>query len=227
MIKINGNLGNKVYLACSGGVDSMAILDFLRKGNKEVVVCYFDHGTKHSHEVFLKLKDYCYKEKIGMICGKSSREKDSGESLEEYWRNIRYDFLHSIDGDVITCHHLDDVVETYLFTTFHGMTKLISYRNRNVIRPFLETRKKDFIKWCLDKNVPYWDDESNKDTRFARNRIRHNIMPEVIKVNPGIHKVVRKLLEQGEKIKKKDWIPSISNGRIISKEELSDRRRGW
>lgn len=194
MIRIQGNLGSKVYLACSGGIDSMAILDFLRKSRKEVVVCYFDHGTKHSHDVLIKLKEYCDNEKIEMICGKSTREKNKNESLEEYWRNIRYDFLHSIGHDVITCHHLDDVVETYLFTTFHGKSKLISYRNRNVIRPFLCTRKEDFVKWCERKKVPYWDDKSNKDVRFARNRIRHNIVPEVLKVNPGIHKVVKRLL---------------------------------
>lgn len=197
MIKINGDIPNKIYLACSGGVDSMAILDFLRKGKKEVIVCYFDHGTKHSKDVWVNLKNYCDENGIKTIYGGGSpRPKLKDESLEEYWRNIRYEFLHSLDSDVITCHHLDDVVETYLFTSFHGNAKLISYRNKNVIRPFLGTRKSEFIKWCKDKNVPYWDDKSNFDVNFSRNRIRHNIIPEVLKVNPGIHKVVKKLLDK-------------------------------
>ena len=92
-------------------------------------------------------------------------------------------------------HHLDDVIETYLFSTIHGKSKLISYRNQNVIRPFLGTKKSDFVKWCQDKKVPFWDDKSNLDVDFARNRIRHNIIPEVLKINPGIHKVVKKLLD--------------------------------
>jgi len=195
MIKIYGEIPHKIHLACSGGVDSMAVLDFLRRGKKEVIVCYFNHGTPHSKYVWDHLKDFCYKEGIKTLYGEVKRDKLKGESLEEYWRNIRYDFFNSIDGDIITCHHLDDVIETYLFSTIHGKSKLISYRNQNVIRPFLGTKKSDFVKWCQDKKVPFWDDKSNLDVDFARNRIRHNIIPEVLKINPGIHKVVKKLLD--------------------------------
>ncbi len=196
MIRVNGEIPHKIYLACSGGIDSMAVLDFLRKGKKEVTVCYFNHGTKHSQDVWTHLKEYCDKEDIKTLYGEVNRDRLKDESLEEYWRNIRYDFLNSIDGDVITCHHLDDVVETYLFSTIHGKSKLINYRNKNVIRPFLGTKKSDFLKWCMDKEVPFWDDKSNSDVNFSRNRIRHNIIPEVLKINPGIHKVVKKLLDK-------------------------------
>lgn len=196
MIRIYGEIPNKVHLACSGGVDSMAVLDFLRKGKKEVIVCYFDHGTIHSRGAWVLLKNYCDRQGIQTIYGEVERDREKDESLEEYWRNIRYDFFRSIDGDVITCHHLDDVVETYLFSTIHGKSKLINYRNQNVIRPFLGTKKSDFIKWCEEKKVPFWEDKSNLDTSFPRNRIRHNIIPEILKVNPGIHKVVKKLLDK-------------------------------
>lgn len=195
MIKIYGEIPHKIHLACSGGVDSMAILDFLRRGKKEVIVCYFNHGTSHSKYVWDHLKNFCDKEGIKTLYGEVKRDKLKGESLEEYWRNIRYEFFNSIEGDVITCHHLDDVIETYLFSTIHGKSKLINYRNQNVIRPFLGTKKHDFVKWCQDKNVPFWDDKSNLNVDFARNRIRHNIIPEVLKINPGIHKVVKKLLD--------------------------------
>jgi len=95
---------------------------------------------------------------------------------------------------IITAHHLDDAVETYLFSSFHGTSKTIPYNRKKVIRPFLLTRKSEFEAWCANKNVPYWSDASNKDLRFARNRIRHAIMPEVLRVNPGIHKVVAKMI---------------------------------
>ena len=196
MIKIYGEIPHKIHLACSGGVDSMAVLDFLRRGKKEVIVSYFNHGTQHSKWVWDGLKSYCDKEGIERVYGEVDRDREKGESLEEYWRNIRYKFLNSIDGDVITCHHLDDVIETYLFTTINGKSKLINYRNQNVIRPFLGTKKSEFVKWCQNKSVPFWDDLSNSNTDFSRNRIRHNIIPEVLKINPGIHKVVKKLLDE-------------------------------
>ncbi len=199
MIKFYGKIPQKVNLACSGGIDSMAILDFLRRGKRDVTVCYFNHGTPHSKWVWESLKAYCDEQKIKTIYGEANREKKKEESLEEYWRNIRYDFFKTIEGDIITCHHLDDVLETYLFTTLHGKSKLINYRNQNVIRPFLPTKKEVLLNWCLEKKVPYWDDASNKDTNFPRNRIRHNIIPEVLKINPGIYKVIKKLLDETNK----------------------------
>ena len=195
MIKIIGKIPNKVYLACSGGIDSMAALDFLRNGKKEVVCVYFDHGTTHSHEVWVELKKYLISNGIEFIYGKSNRDRRKDESLEEYWRDIRYDFLHSLPFDIITVHHLDDVVETYLFSSFHGLSKLINYRKGNVYRPFLKTKKSYFRNWCDRRSIPFWDDKSNSDVKFSRNRIRHNIIPEVLKVNPGIHKTVSKLID--------------------------------
>lgn len=194
MIKILGDLPNKVYLGCSGGVDSMAILDFLIKGKKEVIACYFNHGTEHSKSVWTELKKYCDSRGIQTIYGESTREKLKEESPEEYWRNIRYDFFRTIPEDVITCHHLDDCVETYLFNAIHGNPRTIQYRNGNVIRPFLTTKKSDLINWCNRKGVPYWEDISNNDLSYSRNRIRHMVVPEVLKINPGIHKVVKKII---------------------------------
>lgn len=202
MIKITGKISNNAYLACSGGVDSMAVLDFLRSGKKNVTVLYFNHGTEHSNWVQSGLQEYCNNNSIKMIVGHPYREKDKEESLEEYWRDIRYNFLHSFNEDVITAHHLDDVVETYLFSMMHGKQKLINYRKHNVIRPFLTTDKESFERWCENKNVPFWEDKSNKDVKFARNRIRHIIVPEVMKINPGIKKTVKKLIEQKAQLEK-------------------------
>ena len=196
MIKIAGHIPNKVYLACSGGADSMAVLDFLLRGKRDVTVCYFNHGTEHSRWVWKGLKEYCDKKGIETIYGEVNREKDKSESLEEYWRNIRYDFFRSIPHDVITCHHLDDCVETYIFTAINGNGRTIPYRNGNVVRPFLLNKKSTLLKWCADKEVPYWDDKSNNDIKFSRNRIRHKIIPEIMKINPGIHKVIKKIVQE-------------------------------
>jgi len=189
-----GSIPHNVYLACSGGVDSMAVLDFLIRGKKDVTVLYFNHGTEHSQFVEDKIRKYCENNNVKIIFGLSKRNRLKTESLEEYWRNIRYEFFHSINGTVITAHHLDDVVETYIFSCIHGKPKVINYCNKNVIRPFLTTSKVAFQNWCNDKSVPYWDDKSNDDIRFARNRIRHKIIPEVFIINPGIRKIVKKLV---------------------------------
>ena len=130
------------------------------------------------------------------MIGNISQSKPKDQSWEEYWRNERYQFLHSFDKPVITAHNLNDQMENWLFTGFHGQSRLIPYRNKNVIRPFLPTLKSNLIDWCKNKNVPWLEDPSNQNTNFMRNKIRHDILPEVVKVNPGFDKVIFKKVLQ-------------------------------
>lgn len=195
MIQIQGKLEREVYVACSGGVDSMAVVDFLMKNHK-VNLMFFDHGTETSKEArdFLSAR-YDPSIQFGgmnLEIGNITRIKNKSESWEEYWRTQRYEWFHSFDVPIITCHHLDDCVETWIFTSLNGDGKIIPYSNKNVIRPFRSNRKSEFTNWCRNKNVPWVDDTSNEDTKYMRNFIRHEIVPKALVVNPGLHKVIRK-----------------------------------
>ena len=196
-----GKIPNKVTLACSGGPDSMAVLDFLRSGRKEVTVAYFHHGTAHGDVAFDFLKGYCLENNIPFVHSKiSSGMKPKSMSSEEWWRSERYMFFDSIPGKKITCHHLNDVAEWWIFSSLNGNPRLIPYQNGDVIRPFLLTPKESFIDWCKRKNVPYVTDPGNTDLKFARSRIRNMIMPEALSVNPGLLKVLKKkLIKQKER----------------------------
>jgi len=202
MIKLQGNLPREIYVACSGGVDSMAVVDFLCNNHK-VNIVYFDHGTKHSTEAGVFISTYCTKNNLPLMYGRITRERERDESQEEYWRNERYKFFSTINADIITCHHLDDCVETWVWSSMHGEGKIIPYRNGNVIRPFRMTRKRDFQLWADLKNVPHVEDDSNRDTCYTRNYIRHKMMPHVLRVNPGIHKTIAKKVKEDE-----NWIKS-------------------
>lgn len=175
----------------------MAVLSFLsNKSKRHITVAYFDHGTKFGSESKLFLQDYCNQHNLPLVINTIQESKPKNESWEEYWRNQRYQFLHSFDLPVITAHNLNDQMETWLFTGFHGQPRLIPYQNRNVIRPFMLTPKSRLIEWCQSKNIPWLEDPSNQDTHFMRNKIRHDILPEVLKVNPGFDKVIfKKVLE--------------------------------
>lgn len=198
MIKIQGKLGRQVYVACSGGVDSMAIVDFLKR-NHVVNVLFFDHGTETSREakVFLE-STFNDDPKVNLQFGSINRDKYKRESQEEYWRNQRYEWFHSFDIPVITCHHLDDCAETWIWSSLHGNGKIIPYQNCNVIRPFRLNRKSEFVAWCERKNVKWVEDKSNHDTKYMRNFIRHEMMEKVLFVNPGLHKVIYRKIETDE-----------------------------
>ena len=195
MIQIQGKLEREVYVGCSGGVDSMAVVDFLMR-NHDVNLMFFDHGTETSKDAleFLTNRYSPSIDNAGMklLVGEIKRAKQKSESWEEYWRTQRYEWFHSFDTPVITCHHLDDCVETWIWSSLHGEGKIIPYSNQNVIRPFRANTKTEFTNWARNKNVPWIEDSSNEDTKYMRNFIRHEMLPKVLVVNPGISKVIRK-----------------------------------
>lgn len=196
MIKLLFPLPKKVTVAVSGGVDSMAIVDFLRRKH-EVDCAFYHHGTENSKNAFEFVTKYCEKNRILLHVGCAlSKEKPKKLSWEEYWRDNRYKFLSNFTSTVITAHHLDDCVETYIWSCMHGKPKLPQFKRDNIRRPFLTTRKSELLKWCDNKKVPWIYDTSNDDTNFTRNYIRHELMPHALKVNPGLYKVVKKTLEQ-------------------------------
>ena len=177
-------------VACSGGIDSMVLLYFLTMHQK-LDVLFFHHGTDTSDKASRFLVEYCKEHELNLVIDYITSSEIIG-SAEAYWREHRYKFLNSYNGIVATAHHLNDAVETWLFTSFHGNPRLIPPINKNVVRPFIMVPKSEIIKYQVRHNIPYIEDLTNKDICHARNRIRHNIIKEVLMINPGINKVIFK-----------------------------------
>jgi tRNA(Ile)-lysidine synthetase-like protein len=194
MIKVlNGVPKGEFGLACSGGVDSMAILDFLINGRYNPHVLYFNHNTEHGDEAEKFITDYCKEKDLKLTIGRTELKPTSNK--EKIWSDLRYEFFSQFDFPIMTCHHLDDCVETYLFSCLRGFQSVIPYSKGKVIRPFLLNEKSVFEKWCKQKGVPFIQDQSNDCLDYSRNRIRHNIVPEALKVNPGLKTVVKKMIK--------------------------------
>jgi tRNA(Ile)-lysidine synthase len=189
MIQIQGKIPRKIHVACSGGVDSLAIAHFLSRSHSVTLVCV-DHLTAASAAGIEASRQL----DLPMIVKTIGGAKGGRMSQEEYWRNERYKIFHAIDAPVITGHHLDDCVETWIWSSMHGEGKVIPFANKNVIRPFRLNRKDEFIKYATQNQLTWAEDSSNADTKYMRNFIRHDMMECVLRVNPGIHKVIRKKL---------------------------------
>ena len=194
MIKVQRELPRHLVVACSGGVDSMAVANFLKR-NHRVTLQFVHHGTETSDQAHEFLYDYAKDNGMALCVAKISTRVPRGVSQEEHWRNERYKVFHSWDCPVITGHHLDDCVETWIWSSMHGEGKVIPYQNKNVIRPFRLNRKQEFIDWCKRKNVNWIEDKSNIDTKYIRNYIRNNVVDQMLVVNPGLHKVIAKKIE--------------------------------
>ena len=187
-----------VWVACSGGIDSVFAADFLRQvPSRDIGLAYFNHGTNYSTDaeaLVTRLADHWRLPlKIGRIAETQVPPKIS---QEEHWRNERYAFLDTFAAPVITGHKLDDNVETWLWTSCHGTPHVIPYQRNNVIRPFMLVRRADIQKWAVRKEMMWIDDPSNMDLRFMRNYIRHRLLPHALKVNPGLHQVVARKVRE-------------------------------
>ena len=198
MIQLLGKIPDKITVAVSGGPDSMAALNFLNNGKRSVTALYFHHGTAHGEVAKRFLRKYCFRSQVHLIEGYLQGQKIPDQSWEEFWRKERYECFRQVPGPIVTAHHLDDVVEWWLLTSMHGESKTIPYENPDyeVIRPFLLTPKSALLEWCDRKHVPFLEDPTNESRDHMRNVIRHDVMPYALKVNPGIHKVVKKKIQQ-------------------------------
>lgn len=185
------------YVAVSGGKDSMVFLSFLRKYPKnKFELLYFNHGTEHGQEAEEFLIKFCEREQLVFHVGRISNEKPKGQSPEQFWREQRYEFFDSFNGTIITCHHLGDVIETWIFTSLRGHPKLIPHVRGKYLRPFLKVSKSQIDGWAKKNNVEFIEDPSNATLKYSRNKIRHQIVPLALTVNPGLETTIRNLLDK-------------------------------
>jgi tRNA(Ile)-lysidine synthase len=196
MLKLYGNLPEKCIIATSGGIDSMVLYHFLSNSNRDIKCVFFNHNTETSKNALDFLKRTVKHE---LIVGNISSSYSSNK--EASWRVERYKFFNEVldntEGSILLGHHLNDVVETYIHSMMNGVPKFINYKyNDRIIRPFISTTKESIRQYAERNSVDYIEDESNTDLRYTRNRIRHMIIPEMLKCNPGLFKVYeRKLLK--------------------------------
>lgn len=192
MIHFLVKVPNKVGLAFSGGIDSLAVAHFLKRGHKDVTLYHFNHGCQYSDEIEKQCRESAKSLNCNIIVNGYDGSRKPGQSLEDAWRRARYRFLRSFEEQIITCHHLDDAVETWVWSCLHGEGKLIPVESGNIIRPFLTTEKSAFENYCKNNNLQVVEDEMNKDLHLMRNYMRANMMQHIYHINPGLKKVIRR-----------------------------------
>ncbi|MBR4452508.1 MAG: tRNA lysidine(34) synthetase TilS [Clostridia bacterium] len=192
--------GGRVIVALSGGSDSMALLHSLillkDRFNITVEAAHVNHCIRGESadrdEMFVR--KVCGELGIKLHCMKAdipSMAKDKGMTLEQAGRIVRYDFFNSVccGGIIATAHNLNDRIETFLFnftrgSTLRGLCSIPPVRD-NIVRPIIDCSKREILDFCDKNNIIYVTDETNSDTVYARNRIRHKVIPELLEINPS------------------------------------------
>lgn len=186
-----------LYVACSGGVDSVATAAILSEW-RNVTLLHFshlDHAHKYELDTVVELSNTLG---VRLITSYQTGEQDHGNK-EEKWRDARYSWFHSFDTVVATGHTLDDAVEWYLMTCLRGRGEYMPHRNRNVFRPFLLTEKYKLEEYCRYRGLSWYEDPTNHGDDFLRSRVRNQLVPEALACEPGLKNMVKRRLV--EKIK--------------------------
>ena len=215
---------DRLLVACSGGVDSMALLLFLieyrRKHGVELVVAHVDHMLrgKDSAEDRRFVDAFCLEHNVVCVSTNipiQSIVEEQGGNVQAICRQERYRFfkeqmaLHDCNY-LVTAHHADDQLETMLMNLakspsaagLQGMKVKRPFANGFVIRPFLQVTKEEISKYLQDKGGTYREDSSNAKDSYTRNRIRHHILPLLREINPKVaqHAVdISRQLEEDER----------------------------
>lgn len=203
--------GERIIAAVSGGPDSICLVDILAGLSKEMdiglFIAHYEHGLRpeeDTNETTL-VREYTRSLSLPFETEKASGLSYNSSSLEEKARELRYDFLERTRKKfnahkIAMGHNLNDQAETVLMRLLRGsgMTGLSGIppvRDNTIIRPLIETGREDIIDYLEHRNLEYATDSSNNDNRFFRNKIRLELLPEMIKYQPGLIEILGKLAE--------------------------------
>ncbi len=194
---------DKVIVAVSAGPDSVALLSLLCQIEPGVspVAVYVDHGLRPKEvktEILLvkKLAEQLQLPyEIISVDVKKYKDKHRS-SLEEAGRILRYEALEKCCQKhkavaIAVAHTADDQTEQILLRLIRGTglrgLSAMRIQNGHIIRPLLQEKKEDLIKYLNDSGIPYCNDSSNKKLTFLRNRVRLELLPFLEnKFNPSI-----------------------------------------
>lgn len=181
----------KTLLAVSGGVDSMVLLHlyFALKLDFAVAHCNFQlRGTESDLDEKL-VADFCIKNNIPFFVERFDTMQIVEArklSIQIAARELRYNWFKQICIDqnyqfIATAHHLDDQAETFLinFTRGTGIDGLVGIpeKNENIIRPLLSFSREDILKYAIENEIAWREDQSNASTKYLRNKMRHLVLP--------------------------------------------------
>lgn len=172
-------------VAISGGVDSVVGLHLLHRiYGKRVHACHFNHKLRNRNDVMQKAVEwFCEEREIPLTIG--TREGKLEQENESFLRECRLQFYKSIGGVIVTAHHLNDAVESYMMNFLRGcpehtpIPRMTYFDNYTIVKPFLRSPKKCFEEYAennfLDEYVV--EDETNADSGYGRrNWIRNEIL---------------------------------------------------
>ncbi len=200
----------KIWIACSGGMDSSVLLHLVyqnkNKIKQKINVVYVNHGLQENSiewGKFCKIKS----EKYGLDFRQLDIKENipDGVSIEAWARELRYALIAELieeDDFLFTGHHQDDQVETFFLQALRGggpkglasMPICKSFAGGIHARPLLEVNRSQLLSYANENNLNWREDASNADEKYDRNYLRKDILPEIEHRWPAYRETIQRLI---------------------------------
>ncbi len=199
-------------VAYSGGLDSTVLLHlakrYAERHGSKLFAFHIHHGISANADAWLShCQETCASFSIAFDSAKVQVDRSSGEGIEADARRKRYQALQALCQKhgvslLLTAHHRNDQAETVLMQLLRGtglsglggmencvrLPETVAGHEVYLGRPLLDISRDELESWCAAHQVAHIEDESNTDTKYTRNAIRHRIMPMLAEYFPGFEK---------------------------------------
>lgn len=203
MIDLSVYANRRICVAVSGGRDSMALLNFIfthmREHGITLSALNCDHRIRgvSSQRDSAFVKEYCSERNIPLIFFEWNTDKPKTEEGARIWRRECYEAVLNGGVDLVaTAHHMNDNAETVLFNLARGasVSGLAGITDsQKIIHPLISCTREQIDEYILKNGVPFVEDETNFTDAYTRNKIRHNVLPELEKAVSGAVKNIYSL----------------------------------
>ncbi|KTD61622.1 tRNA lysidine(34) synthetase TilS [Legionella spiritensis] len=193
----------RLYVGFSGGLDSTVLLHLLATHpdlKRKLSAIHINHGLSPNAQIWeLHCRRFCRQLDIPCLVKRVSCQQEA--NIEESARRARYQVLAGLVQEnecLLMGHHLDDQAETLLLQLFRGAgidgLAAIPAQSRigqgELHRPLLSCPRSVLKQYANTHQLDWIDDESNEDTRFSRNFIRHRVLPLIQERWEGVHRTL-------------------------------------
>lgn len=202
----------EIVVGLSGGADSVSLAFLLLRLSEKygytLSALHFNHHLREEEsdrdEEFVRR--FCTDLGIPLTVESAfvgEEAKKRGQSTEECGRDLRYEALSRQAQPehcrIATAHTLNDNAETVLFhlargTALKGLCGIPPVRDK-IIRPLIHCTRREVEDYCRENGLAYVRDSSNDDISYTRNRIRHNVIPQLIEINPAFLEQIRRMTD--------------------------------
>ena len=183
------SLNEKIVVSISGGLDSVVLLDLLIRLNyKKLILVHFNYNI-HSNSIAAQyhIDELAKKNNFKFLIYNEKLEKNNFESMARFRRYTKLNSIANTNSSniILTAHHFDDQIETLIMKdkTKSDWVSYIGIRDKygKISRPMLRFKKRQILTYAKANGLIWFEDETNDDLKYRRNKVRNNIKNKLYK----------------------------------------------